>query len=114
VPGKPKQAVIKIKIVDINRLDSRRANRKCVKIPHGQIAKGITFETKISPEVFSGGVAEHNLPADCQQNWTMKDCQKRQAYGKPHRRLAAHRPPASIYPRLCLTVLGHYSQSIST
>src|SRR5207244_59531 len=74
-------------------------------------AKGIPFEAKIGLQVFSGGVTQSDLPAHRQQNWTMKDCEKRHAHSK---RRGCATPPASRRLCLCLTVFGHQSDCIST
>ena len=41
----------------------------------------------------------------------MKEHNERRAYNKRHRHAT---PPAPVCPPLCLTVFGHYSESIST
>jgi hypothetical protein len=53
---------------------------------------------------------QRDLPADCQQNRAMKNCEKRHARSKRHGRAT---PPSSGRPRVCLTVSGHESDSIS-
>jgi hypothetical protein len=65
VSRESKQTVINVQIVDIDRFNVCRSNGKRVEIPDGQIAKRIAFETKIGLQVFSGGVTQYNLPADC-------------------------------------------------
>jgi hypothetical protein len=47
---------------------------------------------------------QHNFPADCQQNWPMKNDQKRDANNQTGDH-ATPKPP--VTPRLCLIVLGH-------
>src|SRR5437773_3364741 len=110
MPRKSKHTVIEIKTVDVDRFNSGRPNRKCTKTPHGYIGKGIAFEAKIGLQIFSGGVTQHDLPPDCQQNRTMENGQKRHAHGKRRRRAT----PWSARPRFCLTVFGHQDESIST
>src|SRR4030095_1466884 len=110
MPRESKQTVVKIKAVDVDRFNSRRPNRKCVKIPHRQIAERVSFKTKIGLQIFSGGVTQDELPADRQQNRAMENCQKRHAHSKRRRRAT----PWSPRPRLCLTVFGHQSDFIST
>jgi len=41
----------------------------------------------------------------------MKESDDRHAYNKRRRHAT---PPAPVCPRLCLTVFGHYTESIST
>jgi len=81
-----------------------------VQISYGQIREEISLEAKIGLQIFSRGVTQRNLSADCQQDWTMENCQKRHAHSK--RRHCA--TPWSARLRLCLTVFGHYGDCIST
>src|SRR5436190_5096308 len=110
MPRKSKQTVIKVKTVDVDRFNSRWPDRKCTKTPHGYVGEGIAFEAKIGLQIFFGGVTQHDLPSDCQQNWTMENGQKRHAHGKRRRRAT----PWSARPRFCLTVFDHQDESIST
>jgi hypothetical protein len=57
-----------------------------VQIPHRQVREDIPFKAKIGLQVFSGSVMQRDLPADCQQNWPMKNCEERHAHSKRRRR----------------------------
>jgi len=107
---KSKQTVVQIKTVDVDRFNSRWPDREGTKTPHGYIGEGIAFEAKVGLQIFSGGVTQHDLPPNCQQNRTMENGQKRHAHGKRRPRAT----PWSACPRLCLTVFGHQSDFIST
>jgi hypothetical protein len=101
---KPEQTVIKVEIIDINRFDSRRTNRKRVEIPDRDAAERIPFNAKIRLQVFACGITEHNSSTDCEQNWPMKNDQERHEDEKAGDH-ATPKPP--VTPRLCLIVLGH-------
>ena len=107
----PGQTVIDAQMVDVNRFNSRRPNRKHAKISHREITERIALETEIGPQIFFSGVMQRDLPCNCQKNRAMKNRQKRHAHSK--RRCNAT-PPAPLSLRLCLTIFGHCNDSIST
>jgi len=104
------QTVIGARKIDIDRFDIARPGRKDMKIPDCQIREEISFEAKISLQIFSRSVMQRDPPADCQQNWAMKNCEERHAHSKRRRRAS---PPSPGRPHVCLTVSGHESDSIS-
>jgi hypothetical protein len=75
-----------------------------VKIADCDAAERISFDAKVSLQVFVCGITEHNSSTDCQQNWPMKNHQERHEDEKAGDH-ATPKPP--VTPRLCLIVLGH-------
>ena len=101
---KPEQTVIKVEIIDINRFDSRRTNRERVKIADCDAAERIPFNAEVSLQIFLCGITQHNLPADRQQNWPMKNDREPHAYREANHHPAPDVPVAS-FPGLI--ALGH-------
>ena len=105
------QTVIGARKIDIDRFDIARPGRNGMQVPHRQIREDIPLKAKIGLQIFSGSVMQRDLPADCQQNWAMRNCQEHRAQSKRYRRAM---PPPFLRLSVCLTVFGHYSESIST
>ena len=104
MPHEPKQAVIEIQRIDIDRFDSGRPRGDRVKISNRQIAERISFKAKIRLQVFFAGIPNRDLPDYRQQNWPMKNDQE------PHAsREANHHttPDVPVALALRLIVLGH-------
>ena len=59
------QTVIGARKIDIDRFDIARPGRKDMKIPDCQIREEISFEAKISLQIFSRSVVQCHLSPNC-------------------------------------------------
>jgi hypothetical protein len=75
-----------------------------MEVPDYYMPEWIPFDTKISLQIFLCSIAQHNFSADSEQNWTMKNDQKRHANSRAGHDTA---PQSPVPPRLYLIVLGH-------
>jgi len=81
------------------------------------MAKWISFQAKISLQIFLGGILQRDLSTNCQKDRPMEDHHQHREYGKRQRRLAPKAfgaPTPTMRLRVCLTVFGHQGDCIST
>jgi hypothetical protein len=74
-----------------------------VKIPDRYVAKRISFDTKISLQIFFCGVVQHNSAADCEENWPMENCQQSHACSEANH----HTTPKPVACHPCLILFSH-------
>ena len=110
MPPETKHIVIDMQLVDVDRFNRRWPSRERVKIPCCETGKHIPFENEIDLEVRFRRIPKRNLPADCVQNWSMKNNHERRAYSEADQQTM---PNPTVASHLFVIVFGHYSDCIA-